>query len=157
MFCILFLYTICFVHISYFSNYFRYLYHILDRVPMGPGKFLYDMVTLCNGWKMAGKVLGNNCRLGVGTLCRVSLADDAAVILRWSYWLCVMCIMLCLSCCVCMCVAVELKNSEMRKKIACLLSIEGGHSIDSSLPALRMFYQLGVRSMALTHTCNTPW
>ncbi|XP_071346159.1 dipeptidase 2 isoform X2 [Trachinotus anak] len=51
----------------------------------------------------------------------------------------------------------ELKNSKMRHKIACLISIEGGHSIDSSLPALRMFYQLGVRSMALTHTCNTPW
>ncbi|XP_037549845.1 dipeptidase 2 [Nematolebias whitei] len=50
-----------------------------------------------------------------------------------------------------------LKDSEMRHKIACLISIEGGHSIDSSLPALRMFYQLGVRSMALTHSCNTPW
>lgn len=53
--------------------------------------------------------------------------------------------------------AQELRNSNMRHKIACMLSIEGGHSIDSSLPALRMFYQLGVRSMSLTHTCNTPW
>ncbi|XP_029953483.1 dipeptidase 2 [Salarias fasciatus] len=53
--------------------------------------------------------------------------------------------------------AQELRDSEMRHKIGCLISIEGGHSIDSSLPALRMFYQLGVRSMALTHTCNTPW
>lgn len=50
-----------------------------------------------------------------------------------------------------------LRTSAMKHKIACLISIEGGHSIDSSLPALRMFYQLGVRSMSLTHTCNTPW
>ncbi|KAL2088395.1 hypothetical protein ACEWY4_015294 [Coilia grayii] len=47
-----------------------------------------------------------------------------------------------------------LKNT---RKIACILSLEGGHSIDSSLPALRMFYRIGVRSMSLTHTCNTPW
>ncbi|XP_028293843.1 dipeptidase 2 isoform X2 [Gouania willdenowi] len=53
--------------------------------------------------------------------------------------------------------AQDLTSSAMRHKIACLISIEGGHSIDSSLPALRMFYQLGVRSMAITHTCNTPW
>lgn len=65
---------------------------------------------------------------------------------------CLICVCVC-----CICVTAELTNCEMRHKIACLISIEGGHSIDSSLPALRMFYQLGVRSMALTHTCNTPW
>lgn len=60
-------------------------------------------------------------------------------------------------CFVCGPVIAELKDSKDKGKIACLISIEGGHSIDSSLPALRMFYQLGVRSMGLTHSCNTPW
>ncbi|MBB5062500.1 dipeptidase [Granulicella mallensis] len=42
-------------------------------------------------------------------------------------------------------------------KIAAFITVEGGHTIDDDLRVLRMYYQLGIRSMTLTHSRNNNW
>jgi len=42
-------------------------------------------------------------------------------------------------------------------KIASLIGMEGGHSINNSMATLRQMYVVGARYMTLTHTHNTDW
>jgi membrane dipeptidase len=42
-------------------------------------------------------------------------------------------------------------------RIASLSGMEGGHSINNSLAALRQLYEAGARYMTITHSTNTDW
>ena len=51
----------------------------------------------------------------------------------------------------------DIRRISKKGKIAALMGIEGGHAIEDSLAALRMFYRLGVRYMTLTHSNTNNW
>src|SRR6266852_8265738 len=53
--------------------------------------------------------------------------------------------------------AADVERNFAAGKVSCLIGIEGGHAIENSLGALRMFSRLGVRYMTLTHWETIDW
>ncbi|HEX8358778.1 MAG TPA: dipeptidase [Longimicrobium sp.] len=51
----------------------------------------------------------------------------------------------------------DIERAHRGGKIASLIGIEGGHTIENSLAALRQFHSLGVRYMTLTHASTLDW
>ena len=51
----------------------------------------------------------------------------------------------------------EVERAMRGGRVASLLGIEGGQAIEDSLGALRAYYDLGARSMALTHQKTLDW
>ncbi|MEZ4377239.1 MAG: dipeptidase [Gemmatimonadales bacterium] len=51
----------------------------------------------------------------------------------------------------------DVVRARQAGRIASLLGMEGGHVIENSLGALRMYYALGARYMTLTHNVTLDW
>ncbi len=51
----------------------------------------------------------------------------------------------------------DIRRIRKQGKIASMIGIEGGHSIENSLGVLRKLYELGARYMTLTHSDTLEW
>ena len=51
----------------------------------------------------------------------------------------------------------EVRRAHAQGKLAALIGVEGGHMIGNDIRVLRMFGDLGVRYMTLTHFYNDEW
>jgi len=51
----------------------------------------------------------------------------------------------------------DIEKAHREHKLASLMGIEGGHSIENSLALLRLYYELGVRYMTLTWSNSNGW
>jgi membrane dipeptidase len=51
----------------------------------------------------------------------------------------------------------DIERARKAGKIASMIGVEGGYSIENSLGNLRRLYQLGTRYMTLTHVDNLDW
>jgi membrane dipeptidase len=51
----------------------------------------------------------------------------------------------------------DIERAHREEKLAALMGIEGGHSIENSLGVLRDFYRLGVRYMTLSWSNTNEW
>jgi membrane dipeptidase len=53
--------------------------------------------------------------------------------------------------------AADARAAMAQKKFPSFLGMEGGHAIENSLGALRVYYDLGARYMTLTHNVTLDW
>ena len=51
----------------------------------------------------------------------------------------------------------DIQRAISNGKIASMIGVEGGHSIENSINVLRRLYKLGARYMTLTHSANLDW